>query len=78
MSQDPSSDLIFATKSGSTTPPDGPMPQPEQLKQKRKYKSINKKEKENKKDKKISAQQNSTSAKLGDCPKKCNSETKHQ
>jgi hypothetical protein len=54
------------------------MPQPEQLKQKRKYKSINKKEKENKKDKKISAQQNSTSAKLGDCPKKCNSETKHQ
>jgi hypothetical protein len=29
---DPSSDLIFATRSGSTIPPDGPMPQPEQLK----------------------------------------------
>jgi hypothetical protein len=32
---DPSSNLILATKSGSTIPPDGPIPQPEQLKQKK-------------------------------------------
>jgi hypothetical protein len=37
---DPSSNLILSTKAGSTIPPDGPMPQPELLKKKKKRKLL--------------------------------------
>jgi hypothetical protein len=67
LSPDPSSDLILATKSGSTTPPHGPMPQPEQLKQ------------ENNVSRKVLTQQeNSTSAKKWIYLTVHNIETKHQ
>jgi hypothetical protein len=81
---DPSSDLIFATRSGSTTPPDGPMPQPEQLKYNRKKiinqqntkgKSIKNKDKNSEK---VFTEQISTSAKIQKCPTVCNTETRHQ
>jgi hypothetical protein len=38
---DPSSSLILVTRAGSTIPPDGPIPQPELLKQKKKLLELN-------------------------------------